>query len=107
MKQLFSITALLFCVSSGIVAQDMTLTEDLVLTETMVIPENTTINGNGFSIICDGCDPMFSVERETELMLENVKFPRVYETWIKVEGPGARAEWNSSRMVGFMEWEGQ
>lgn len=92
---------------TGLSAQDMTLTQDLVLTETMVVDQNTTITGNGFKIICAGCNPVITVEGEAQLMLENVFFPRVYEKWITVEAPGGRATWASPQMNGFIEWSGQ
>lgn len=107
LRSISTFTLLLFFAANLTGQVQINLTEDLVMTETMVISENTVINGNGFSIICQDCNPVFTVEGETQLDIFDAKFPRVYERWVKVLSPGGKATWNTNRMVGFIEWTGE
>ena len=102
MKVLFS--ALLLMLGASAFGQTtITLTEDLVLTETLVITESTTYNGNGFSIICDGCDPAVYVREGAVVHFEDVRFPKTYASWLRVAGGQMRnVTWNSPRMQGFI-----
>ncbi|MEL6143403.1 MAG: hypothetical protein AAFU67_17500 [Bacteroidota bacterium] len=74
--------------------QTITLTEDLVLTETLVINESTNYNGNGFSIICEGCNPMIMVQGGIDVNFVDVKFRRGYERWLSHEGVGGTVTWS-------------
>lgn len=86
--------------------QTITLTENLVLTETLVIDSETTYEGNGFSIICEGCNPAIRVKNGVRVHFENVLFPRTFASWLAVEGSDmTNVTWNSPRMRGFMRIE--
>ena len=95
--------ALFICLSAPCYAQTevVSLTENLVLTESMAIGNDTRIEGNGFSIICESCDPVIKVENGSTLHLVDVMFPRTYRVWLRVETGGA-AYWNSDRMRGHL-----
>ena len=99
----FSTLAFLAIAGSLFGQQTIDLTEDLVLTETLVISENTTYNGNGFAISCQGCDPAILVTDGARVHFEDVRFPRVYESWLRVRG-GQMADvtWDSPSMRGFI-----
>jgi len=85
----------------------VTLTEDLVLTETLVISEDTRYEGNGFSIICEGCAPAILVENSAKVHFEDVRFPKSYAKWLQVEGADmTNVTWNSPRMSGYIRWNG-
>lgn len=86
--------------------QTITLTENLVLTETLVIEEATTYEGNGFSIICEGCAPAIKVKNGVRVHFENVRFPKTFASWLAVEGPDmTNVSWNGPRMSGFIRVE--
>ncbi len=82
--------------------QTINLSADLVLTETLVISENTTYNGNGFAIRCDGCAPAIRVTNGATATFSDVLFPKSYGSWLFIED-GSRANWSSTRMTGFIE----
>lgn len=103
MKVLF--TTLLLAAGLTVYAQTtVTLTEDLVLTETLVISESTNYVGNGFSLVCDGCDPAIRVTNGSVVDFDNVLFPKTYTSWIRVEGGNGMADvtWDSPRMKGYI-----
>ena len=79
--------------------QTITLTADLVLTETLLISEDVIYEGNGFSIICEGCEPAIRVTNEATAQFNDVRFPRVYDSWLKCDF-GSRAIWDSPKMMG-------
>lgn len=81
----------------------VTLTEDLVLTETLVITEDVTYQGNGYSIICEGCDPAIYVKEGARVHFANVIFPKNYAKWLRVQGGDMdMVSWDSSRMKGHI-----
>ena len=83
----------------------VTLTEDWVLTETYVIDENTTVIGNGFKMICNGCNPMIRVVDGAMADFQDVRFARGYESFIRVTGgEAAGARWVSPAMEGSINW---
>lgn len=100
MKNLF--TALLLVLGMTAYGQTtVTLTEDLVLTETLVIEEATNYVGNGFSIICEGCEPAIHVKNGALVNFTNVTFPKSYASWLRVEGGNTgNVTWDSNRMRG-------
>ena len=104
----FFFISLLLVVSTSLFAQrTVTLTEDLVLTETLVIDEATTYEGNGFRIICNGCNPMIRVTTNERVHFEDVIFKKGYERWLRVSGGDmSNVTWNSSRMTGFIRQNG-
>ncbi|MEO0685681.1 MAG: hypothetical protein AAFY76_11715, partial [Cyanobacteria bacterium J06649_11] len=89
----------------GLYAQTMTLSENLVLTETMVVSEDLTIEGNGFSIICEGCDSVFQVTETAHLQINEARFPRTYDRWIRVLSPSASAAWDLLTSRGSINWQ--
>lgn len=77
-----------------------------MLTETLVIDSETTYEGNGFSIICEDCNPTIKVRNGVRVHFENVTFPRTYVSWLSVEGSDrSNITWNSPRMRGFIRVE--
>lgn len=79
----------------------VTLTEDLVIAETLVIEEATNYVGNGFSIICDGCNPAILVKKDIRVNFDNVRFPKTYASWLRVEGGNmSNVTWDSPIMKG-------
>lgn len=85
----------------------ITLTENLVLTETLVITEATTYEGNGFSIICEGCNPAIYVTKDIMVHFENVRFPKTYASWLRVQGGQmSNVTWNSPIMRGYITIDG-
>ena len=85
--------------------QTITLTQDLVLSETLVISEDVTYEGNGFSLICDGCNPAIYVTSGATANFNNVIFPKTYAAWLRVEG-GSEANWASRKMTGYIRGGG-
>ncbi|MFK8164336.1 MAG: hypothetical protein AB8H12_17965 [Lewinella sp.] len=84
------------------------LSEDLVLTETLVISEDVTYNGNGFKLICEGCNPAIRVTNGARVHFEDVKFVKSYAKWMQVEGgPLGNVTWSSNRMKGYIRRGGQ
>lgn len=104
MKGLF-FTLLLAASCSAFGQTTVTLTEDLVLDDTYVFTENTTIIGNGYKIICEGCRPMIYVKNGAMVDFQNVVFARGYNSFIRVDGGSAAgAQWTSPRMEGSINW---
>ncbi len=82
------------------------LTQDLVLTETLVINQPTTYNGNGFKLICEGCDPAIRVTNGAEVHFQDVIFAKNFVRWLQVDNPyTGQVTWNSNRMKGFIRGE--
>ncbi len=100
----FFFTALLLACSLTAYSQlTVDLTEDLVLSETLVITEDVTYNGNGFRIVCEGCEPAILVKNGARVHFEGVFFPKNYAKWIQVEGAeNANVTWNSPLMRGYI-----
>lgn len=105
MKGLFT-TALLVLGLTAYGQTTVTLTENLVLTETLEISEATTYEGNGFAIICEGCDPAIRIAKDIRVHFENVRFPKTYQSWIQVTGGDmSNVSWNNRVMRGFIKGE--
>jgi hypothetical protein len=84
------------------------LTEDLVLTETLEISEDVTYNGNGFKLICEGCNPAIRVTNGARVHFEDVKFVKSYTKWMQVQGgPLGNVTWSSNRMKGYIRRGGE
>ncbi|WP_020568417.1 hypothetical protein [Neolewinella persica] len=84
------------------------LSEDLVLTETLEISEDVTYNGNGFKLICEGCNPAIRVTNGARVHFEDVKFVKSYAKWMLVEGgPLGSVTWSSNRMKGYIRRGGE
>ncbi|TXF88838.1 hypothetical protein FUA23_13395 [Neolewinella aurantiaca] len=96
---------------SGLYATAQTtvnLTEDLVLTETLVIENDVTYNGNGFKIICEGCNPSIHVKNGSRVHFEDVIFKKGYQRWMIVDGGNTgNVTWNSLYMRGHVRRSGQ
>ena len=107
MKFIFSF--LLLAISLSAYGQTtINLSEDLVLTETLVLSEDVTYNGNGFKLICEGCNPAIRVTNGARVHFEDVKFVKSYAKWMKLEGtPLGNVTWNSNRMKGYIRRGGQ
>lgn len=83
------------------------LTEDLVLSETLVISEDVTYNGNGFKLICNGCEPAILVKKGIRAHFQDVKFVKTYAKWLRVEGGDmSNVTWNSNQMNGHIRFTG-
>lgn len=79
------------------------LTADLVLNETLVISENVVYNGNGFKLICEGCNPAVLVKKGIRAHFQDVKFVKTYAKWLRVEGGDmSNVTWNSNSMKGHI-----
>ena len=97
-------TTLLFAAGLSVYGQQtITLTEDLVLTETLVLEEDVTYEGNGFSIICNGCSPAIYVKNGSRVHFQDVRFKKGYESWMRVQGGNnGNVTWDGPGMVGFI-----
>lgn len=102
----FSLTTLLLACSLTAYSQlTVDLTEDLVLTETLVLTEDVTYNGNGFRIICEGCEPAILVKNGVRVHFQDVIFPKNYAKWLHVEGAdSSNVTWDGPRMKGYIRW---
>lgn len=77
--------------------------EDLVLSETLEFSEDTQVNGNGFSIICNDCDPAFTIAEGVDVEFNDVRFPKVYRIWLRKDGAEpSEVSWNSEMMQGYL-----
>ncbi len=102
MKFFFTL-ALLAIGLSATAQQTINLTEDLVLTETLVIEDDVTYNGNGFRLICDGCNPSIRVKNGARVHFEDVIFKRGYQRWMRVDGGNnGNVTWSTPAMRGFI-----
>lgn len=103
MKSLFT-TLLLVLGLTAYGQTTITLTEDLVLTETLVIEVATNYVGNGFAIRCDGCNPAVFVKKDIPVNFDNVRFPKTYASWLRVEGGDmSLVTWDNILMRGSIE----
>ena len=102
MKFIFS--SLLLVIGLSAYAQTtINLTEDLVLTETLEISEDVTYNGNGFKLICEGCNPAILVTNGARVHFEDVIFAKSYTKWLELKGtPMGNVTWSSNRMKGYI-----
>lgn len=102
MKFFFVIPFLAFCLSAT-AQTTINLTEDLVLTETLVIENDVTYNGNGFRLICDGCNPSIRVKNGARVHFQDVIFKRGYQRWMRVDGGNnGNVTWETPSMRGFI-----
>ncbi|MFT5998582.1 MAG: hypothetical protein ACI81P_001035 [Neolewinella sp.] len=107
MKFIFSFLLLVIGLSA-FGQRPINLTEDLVLTETLVLSEDVTYNGNGFKLICEGCDPAIRVTNGARVHFEDVKFVKSYVKWMQIEGgPSGNVTWSSNHMKGYIRRGGQ
>ncbi len=103
-KIILSAIALLLSISWAYGQQVITLTEDMVLSDTWQFTENTTVIGNGFSLICENCNPMIEVAGAITVDFQDVIFDRSYTRWLRHTAKGGMVTWNSSRMRGSSTW---
>jgi hypothetical protein len=84
------------------------LSENLVLSETLVISEDVTYNGNGFKLICEGCNPALRVINGARVHFEDVKFVKSFAKWMQIDdGPLGNVTWNSNTMTGYIRFGDQ
>ena len=105
----FIFTFLLMVIGLSAFAQTtINFSEDLVLTETQVISEDVTYNGNGFKLICEGCNPAIRITNGAHVHFEGVKFVKSYTKWMHVDGnPMGSVTWNDNRSKGYVRRGGQ